>query len=1469
MIRNYLTGSVSLYFVLFLSLFWTQILRAQNPGTPAFYNNTSTFENAHPLNGSTNKIQCVYGPNLFNSAGSTGTPAGKGNIKAVYIRMGVMFNSSLNYSDFTVKLAQNVGVRDTFANTTWNTSMSTVFYQSSFTITGSQGDWIKIPLQTVFPYDPSKSLVVELAVSSGNGGNVRVDVSNKKNKIYGTYSGTSGTGFHSALLNFGLDIEALKLNNAGIKNLVQPINFCAGTHNVKVAVVNNGARKIDSVRVNWMLDDTLKSTIFVKTQIDTVNSSNGNVLNVSLGNVNFPSGLTRKLKIWTSYPNGVIDSSNNDDTIQMLMKAALNGVVRVGVNQSKYKTLSQLATDLNNYGVCGPVKVLIDSATYNERVVLDNIGGLSKINNLQFIGEGTQKTIIEHKGSNTSDWQTILLSNCHYISFKHLGVKVLDSVIGIGFHFVGSSNNLIDSCEINMRNNSWSFRLFGICGSGTKIEATPGNSGDSNTFSNLTINGGYYGIYYSGGGSWGHNYKIHLINNQIKNYLRNGIWLFSLSEALIKNNVIESQRMADVNGVTLSTLNNFKCIGNRVYSVREGLYIDNCNFYFKKDTLRSLMANNVIINTGTFWPASEIKYCKYIDFVHNSVNGQAALLFRVISTDSSKIQNNIFRDTTKGVFFDVSNSTFSGQYTINNNVYYFPNATVPVSYLGTSYSSVGAWFSAVPTINQGSLSQDPVYKSFQDLHLVPGNRPTGVYAGVVDDYDGVKRCGNNPTIGAFELVKGSVPNRTNPIYTCAFDTFKIQINPPSGLHDSDYLKKWDISDLSFKTSYGFKPSFYSVNPPSKNTKVYIQMITDANDIDSVYELRYILEDYRDHGCYTTYGDVVKVNRRPVASISATPTQICLGDSISFTNNSSHSSIIQWLWAMDNGEFLTQKSFKYLYKTGGVFQVRFRAITGGCSDTQSLSILVNDPKGSRYIKSNPYQGDIRTGTVNQPDLSCIGDTLTYELMPPNGMSNAHYNKLWSFDQVSLKTLNGVAVNGLWTWPADSFNNYKIQFVSNASNQGDTLLLYAKVKSLSINNCDSSINRYIYVAPQPQVNFDYSVACLNSKPVTFNNLSTNSNGSLSYEWYFGDAATSAQTHPNHSYLDTGQFNVKLIVRNNFGCMDSLSKALTVHSKPKAAFVAIGKCLSDTISFSDSSSVQNAQIVQHKWAFGNGVLSNLKNPKHHYSIANNYSVKLKVEANTGCVDSIVKTVVVYSNPQPDFNVFDVCVGDTSVFIYTTQSNSNQTFKWNFGDNTLTNLKSPKHVYKNAGTYTVQLQVKDTSTSCTGEYQSTTQVFELPLALFDIIKTGNRTRRFIPHDSAGNSLTWYFGDGDTSIVVSPSHTYPNKDETYTVQLKLISSNGCVNTYEDTLSIFYTSLNSLNSPLLQLKVYPNPAQQHLFVEAQQETAFQITSLKGELLMNGTFKVGENDLDVSTLQSGVYYLNTENLKIKVVLIQGD
>lgn len=138
-------------------------------------------------------------------------------------------------------------------------------------------------------------------------------------------------------------------------------------------------------------------------------------------------------------------------------------------------------------------------------------------------------------------------------------------------------------------------------------------------------------------------------------------------------------------------------------------------------------------------------------------------------------------------------------------------------------------------------------------------------------------------------------------------------------------------------------------------------------------------------------------------------------------------------------------------------------------------------------------------------------------------------------------------------------------------------------------------------------------------------------------------------------------------------------------------------------DASASTGANL-QYSWSFGDGSSGTGVRPTHTYSVAGVYSVVLTVADDRGTqASSAPVNVTVVGAPDPTalfvFSPTDPTAGDEVFFdgsLSTTPVGTGRTivgYEWNFGDGGTGSGKTTSHRYSKTGTYTVVLNVRDSS--------------------------------------------------------------------------------------------------------------------------------------------------------------------------------
>ncbi len=344
--------------------------------TPMFYNSfTVSSSNVFPLGSTTNKVQWIYGPTLFNSNGNSGTPAYYGSITKIYFQLGSTVVAS-TYTNFSISLAQNVGTQSAWLNNTYATGLTTSFGPTTYTLVNPLANqWYGIQLTTPFSYDPTLSLIFEMKTNSTGGTQVNQQGSTNQ-RIYGVYDNSTGSATGAGLVNFGFD-EApqpacttptaqptnLSLTAASTTSINGTFTGASGnpTNYLVVRYLHNVAPTAPVNTTTYIVGGSLGAGTIISTSNSTSFSSTGlspgTQYDYYVYSFNFTSGNCSPAYLLTSPLNG---------TQSTLSCGGFSGIRSVGPT-GFYASLTAAMVDIANNGINGPAILELQS-TYNSNV---------------------------------------------------------------------------------------------------------------------------------------------------------------------------------------------------------------------------------------------------------------------------------------------------------------------------------------------------------------------------------------------------------------------------------------------------------------------------------------------------------------------------------------------------------------------------------------------------------------------------------------------------------------------------------------------------------------------------------------------------------------------------------------------------------------------------------------------------------------------------------------------------------------------------------------------------------------------------------------------------------------------------------------------------------------------------------------------------------------------------------------------
>jgi PKD repeat protein len=278
---------------------------------------------------------------------------------------------------------------------------------------------------------------------------------------------------------------------------------------------------------------------------------------------------------------------------------------------------------------------------------------------------------------------------------------------------------------------------------------------------------------------------------------------------------------------------------------------------------------------------------------------------------------------------------------------------------------------------------------------------------------------------------------------------------------------------------------------------------------------------------------------------------------------------------------------------------------------------------------------------------------------------------------------------WFWDFGDNTNSTVQHPVKLYDQPGVYDILLVVTSTA--GCVDSLFMPEYVTvlgPATSFSVSSQSACIGS-PVQFTDLS---NGSVEWEWNFGEGNTSAEQNPTFTYQDTGSYIVTLFSADTLGCSAFYTIALPIHINPYpvASFTVsdMSQCAPLTVDITNTST----GATSYNWNLGGLSTSTAVNPSVEFSLPGTYRISMVATTEFGCSDTFsisgLQSLIV---PIAGFNITET-EGCTPLFVTfnnTSYQTENPSYNWAFGNGNSSAEINPTHVYFDPGFYTVGLEV------------------------------------------------------------------------------------------------------------------------------------------------------------------------------------
>ncbi|MDR0605519.1 MAG: PKD domain-containing protein, partial [Bacteroidales bacterium] len=219
----------------------------------------------------------------------------------------------------------------------------------------------------------------------------------------------------------------------------------------------------------------------------------------------------------------------------------------------------------------------------------------------------------------------------------------------------------------------------------------------------------------------------------------------------------------------------------------------------------------------------------------------------------------------------------------------------------------------------------------------------------------------------------------------------------------------------------------------------------------------------------------------------------------------------------NSDATNNLSYLYLFSQAGTYRCVMTVTWGSTVRMDSMTVKVHTMPKFSYTKST--------------DSICPGEGITFNYTMISPFTKGMVKSVaWDFGDGGRSTLETPTYN-----------------YQNGRNVESSYTVSLTVKDT--NQCEATVDsvRYIFVRTKPVVRFaaDNTYFCFSNttnpqgNPIFTNYTDTGKTGiNNTYQWNFGDGATSTSEHPSHAY-GPGDYVVTLIATSQYGCVDSLRR------------------------------------------------------------------------------------------------------------------------------------------------------------------------------------------------------------------------------------------------------------------------------------------------------------------------------------------
>lgn len=525
---------------------------------------------------------------------------------------------------------------------------------------------------------------------------------------------------------------------------------------------------------------------------------------------------------------------------------------------------------------------------------------------------------------------------------------------------------------------------------------------------------------------------------------------------------------------------------------------------------------------------------------------------------------------------------------------------------------------------------------------------------------------------------------------------------------------------------------------------------------NVAQVYNVVLDVANTNCMISIEKQIEIFEEPIPNFNNPIDSPCSSEELTFTNTSANipgtPGVISYLWDFSGEGTSTDESPTFNFELGGLKSISLKTTIPGCERTMSKSLNV----------------------LEGPSVDFSFNDICFE-------EPAKF--------INLTT--GTDITG-YSWQFGDGNNSTIENPTNNYNTPGDFEVALTVTNLI--GCSTTITKTISVHALPAANFINDQACIG--PVQFTDATTVQSANITeWQWDFGNGEFSEEQNPIAQYAQNADFTIQLTTTSNFGCVDDVSKNVSVLSAPTPAFSYIQGCLGEPTLFNDETIIADINPVNsYFWEIEDEVYTEM-NPSHTFNTAGNFTATMTVTTANTCTVVASQEIIIPALPIPNFTYTTACANSVITFEDQTVDEGDPIISrtWDFDGLSSANGPLTQFTFSEPGNYNIGLTTRSTL-GCTAFVGKTIQVNEQPVAGFGSSSTFGPpplSVNFTNQSEDAVSFAWLLND-TVDPFSTDEHAALVFEEEGDFEVTLVAFNefGCADTLKQVIEVAFPAVD-------------------------------------------------------------------------------